>query len=291
MPRPNYAMDTAARFGEIPFVEFTQELVTGVFDSLVEAHILQVEQYSEFVQTLSQDLSSYINNTNDGVSFEEISDFILKYELPQVTEAELSTILDSLESASDANSPGATNPTAGQPATPDTWWGGLINALAPSVESLVDKIADPSEIPALEAMSQYNQGVLNTVPSYKQIHDAIAGLISSNKYAILQNLAQQGMMRLVVSDGEIETKLTFSTWQERETTYETKSRQKNKIKQNTKLRKGALGAFKKAKRREKVRNVTVNTAKSHHRDTSGTKVDIYGRVLIRFKTDYEPLNG
>jgi len=47
----NYAIDTAARFGEIPFVEFTKELVTGVFDSLVEAHILQMEEYANFVNS------------------------------------------------------------------------------------------------------------------------------------------------------------------------------------------------------------------------------------------------
>ena len=56
----NYAIDTAARFGDIPFVEFTKELVTGVFDSLVEAHILQIEEYSDFISALSSDLSTYI---------------------------------------------------------------------------------------------------------------------------------------------------------------------------------------------------------------------------------------
>jgi hypothetical protein len=285
MPRFNSAIDTAARFGDIPFVEFTQELITGVFDSLVEAHILQVEEYAEFVQTLTQDLSTYINNTNDGVSFDEISDFVLKYDLPAVSEAELESVLDALES------PSSSSPVSSTPATTDTWWGGLMNALAPAVDSLVDKIPDPSQHADLEALSAFNNGVTSTMPNYQQIYSAIASLISSNKYSVLQNMAQQGMMRLVVTEGEIETKITFSTWQEQENTYETKNKTKVRQKSKLKLRKGALGAYKKAKRNEKRRQVTVNTAKSYHRDTSGTKVDIFGRVLIRFKTDYAPLNG
>lgn len=285
MPRFNSAIDTAARFGDIPFVEFTQELITGVFDSLVEAHILQVEEYAEFVQTLTQDLSTYINNTNDGVSFDEISDFVLKYDLPAVSDTELESVLDALES------PSSSSPVSSTPATTDTWWGGLMNALAPAVDSLVDKIPDPSLHADLEALSAYNNGVTSTMPNYQQIYSAIASLISSNKYSVLQNMAQQGMMRLVVTEGEIETKITFSTWQEQENTYETRNKTKVRQKSKLKLRKGALGAYKKAKRSEKRRQVTVNTAKSYHRDTSGTKVDIFGRVLIRFKTDYAPLNG
>lgn len=286
MPRPNYAMDTAARLGDIPFVEFTQDLITGIFDSLVESHVLQMEEYAEFVQTLSQDLTTYINNTQDGVSFEEITDFVLKYDLPELDPETLSDMLDKFES-------GSSNPVIGgsNPADEDQWWGGLINALAPSVESLVDKIEDPSKVAELEALNNYNETVASSIPSYKDIQGAIANLISSNKYSLLQNMAQQGMMRLVVSDGEVETKMTFSTWQEREGQYERKTRQRNRFKQKTKMRKGALGVFKKARRKERKRQVTVNTAKTYHRDTSGTKVDVFGRVLIRFKSDYQPLNN
>ena len=58
----NYAIDTAARFGEIPFVAFTKELVTGVFDSLVEAHILQMEEYAQVFVPLSLFSLVYCDN-------------------------------------------------------------------------------------------------------------------------------------------------------------------------------------------------------------------------------------
>lgn len=293
----NYAIDTAARFGEIPFVGFAKELITGVFDSLVEAHILQMEEYATFVNSLTQDLSTYINNTQDGVTFDQISDFVLNYQLPSIDNSALTTVLGQLQAPT--GSPTPANPNPANPATPDTWWGGLINGLAPAVSNLVDKIKDPTQLAGLNALNEYNNAVLAgassvVVPSYKQIHDAIASLIASNKYGLLQTMAKQGVMRLVVTEGEIETKITFSTWNTSESGSE--SYHSDNTKDRTKFKKvvggGVLGIFRAKKmQRETSRVITVNTAKSYQRDTSGTKVDIFGRVLIKFKTDYAPLNG
>lgn len=295
----NYAIDTAARFGDIPFVEFTKELVTGVFDSLVEAHILQMEEYATFVNSLTQDLSTYINNTQDGVDFNQISDFIRNYELPQPpSTTDITTLLSNIQ-------PPAENPTNtaydDKPATTDTWWGGLINALAPAVGDLVSKIDDPSEHLALDSLNNYNNALLSgaeivadTMPTYKQIHDSIAALIVSNKYGLLQTMSKQGVMRLVVTEGEIETKITFSTWNNSSKGYESGNSVKAKDKSKAKDVRGGgiIGLFRnKRKRKSTNRTVTVNTAKSYQRDSSGTKVDIFGRVLIKFKTDYAPLNG
>jgi len=296
----NYAIDTAARFGEIPFVEFTKELVTGVFDSLVEAHILQIEEYANFVNSLTQDLSTYINNTQDGVTFDQISDFVLNYELPKVEDAALTTILGQLQSPQNA-APALANPDPTQPATPATWWGGLINALAPAVTNLVDKVKDPTAIAGINALNEYNNAVLaggtiaaNVMPTYKEITNSIAALIASNKYGLLQTMAKQGVMRLVVTEGEIETKITFSTWNTSSSGTDTShvDDTKTKTKDKKVVGGGIIGLFRaKKKHKETNRIITVNTAKSYQRDSSGTKVDIFGRVLIKFKTDYAPLNG
>ena len=288
----DYAINTAARFGEIPFVAFTKDLVTGVFDSLVEAQILQMEEYATFVGSLTQDLSTYINNTQDGVSFDQISDFVLNYDLPALNTSDLTTVLSQLEAPSN-DQVSSSNPNPSQPATQDTWWGGLINALAPAVTGLVEKLNNPSEVAGLNALNQYNQAVLAGAeavkPTYKQIHDAIAAIIISNKYGLLQTMVKQGMMKLVVTEGEIETKITFSTWNNTETGSSTSDKVKDRTK--TVDKRGMFGQIFKGRDKTKSRVVTVNTAKSYQRDSSGTKVDIFGRVLIRFKTDYAPLNG
>jgi hypothetical protein len=289
----DYALETAARFGEIPFVEFSKELVTGIFDSLVEAHALQMEEYADFVNSLTQDLSVYINNTQDGVTFDQIADFVLKYELPEVDDATLTTILDQLESP-----PTGKPIDTGTPAPTDQWWGALINTLGPAVADVISNVGNPNKLTeqaSLESMvNSYNDGVTSLVPDYSEIRTAIASLVASNKYSLLQNMAKQGMMRLVVTEGEIETKITFSIWNTSSSGSETGYKQKNVDKAREKNVKGGgfLGLFKKKRKsRTKNRTVTVNTAKSYQRDSSGTRVDIFGRVLIRFKTDYAPLNG
>ncbi|MBK9162003.1 MAG: hypothetical protein IPM27_10670 [Nitrosomonadales bacterium] len=286
MSTDNPAMDTAARFGEIPFVDFTRDLINGVFDSLVEAHLAQVEQYGDFVRSLTSDLSTYINNTSGNVDFDQIADFVQGFELPEVSDDKIKSVLDKLDSPT-TESPQSES----MPADESKWWGGLINALAPAVQELAGKVGQREE---LQAIADYNSGVVEAVPDYQKIHDAIASLISSNKYGLLQTMAKQGMMRLVVTEGEIETKITFSTWSNSASgsSSEEKIKEKNKNKSRDRGPGRLMQLF---KRRESSkssnRTVTVNTAKSYQRDSSGTKVDIFGRVLIRFKTDYAPLNG
>lgn len=281
------AIDTAARFGEIPFVEFTRGLISGVFDSLVEAHIEQMEQFAAFASSMTQDLSTYINNTEDGVTFDQISDFVLAYELPSIPSEDLATILGALADPQGV----AVHGQQDQPATSETWWGGLINALTPAVMSLIDRIRDPNLLPQLQAIANYNANVAATIPTFTQIHDAVAALIASNKYGLLQNVMRQGALRLVVTEGEIETKLTFSTWDTHESGSSESSTDRVRERTRTKLRGGVIDKFRRAKQNIVSRQLTVNTAKSYQRDTSGTKVDIFGHVLIRFKSDYAPLGG
>lgn len=283
----NYTIDTAVRFGEIPFTEFTKELVTGVFDSLLDAHIEQMESYSSFVSSLTEDLTTYINNTIDGVSFSDVSDFLLKYQLPQVSDEQLTAALDAMKNPANAEN----KPFTAAPASDtDKWWSGLISAVGPAVSSLADKVKDPNLQPKLNAVKDYNASVVSTIPTYKSIHDSIASLIASNKYALLQNMAKLGMMRLVVTEGEIETRITFSTFNNSVSGSENYDSQKSIDKAKAVKAAGILGLFK-VKNKTKNKTITVNTAKSYQRDSSGSRVDIFGRVLIRFKTDYAPLNG
>ncbi len=298
-------MDTAARFGEIPFVDFSRELVQEIFDGLVEAHILQVEEYANFIESLTEDLSTYINQTVDGVSFEQVAAFVENYELPEVDNLPLTTVLAKLESPEKPDAKPEVQPRKlgeGGLLSEANLWGGILDNLAPAVTRLVDKIGDPEQKRYLETFVAYNEAILEgaalvqeNMPSYKQIRDAIASLIVSNKYSILQTLAKQGMMRLVVTEGEIETKLTFGTWNSAASgssgSQKMKRKERNKSKDND--ARGVLGIFKakKSKNKNKTRTLTVNTAKSYQRDSSGSRVDVFGRVLIRFKSDYAPLNG
>ena len=284
----NYAIDTAARFGEIPFVEFTKELVSGVFETLLEAHVEQMEGYTKYIATLTQDLSTYINNTIDNVSFEEISDFVTNYPLPKLTDENLTAVLGALK-APDTSKPD--NLTGTNATESGKWWQGLINSVGPAVSGLVDKIKDPNLATNLTALDNYNNSVLNApIPTYKEIHQSIASLIASNKYGLLQNIAKMGLLRLVVTEGHIITRISFSTWNTSTSGSETSQSEKNKTKVKE-VRGGGIISIFGFKNKSKQRVVTINTAKSYQRDSSGTSVNIFGEVKINFKTDYAPLNG
>lgn len=294
----NYAMDAATGFGDIPFVDFTKGLIDGVFDALTEAHLEQIESYTAMVEALGTTLSDYINNTADGVDFEQIADFISGYTLPSLGDDQLDAIIGHLENPTGDSV--HTVPTDESPMSEsDTWWGALINALGPAVTALVDKLPDAdagTDLSAheagLNAVLAYDQMTAAKIPSYQNIYDAVAALLVSNKYTLLQTLVTKGMMRLVVTEGLVETRLTFSTFESSTSRQETSARQRFVRRQRQVRASGPLKSLKTRQRKvSRQRQVAVNTAKSFQQDTSGTQVSVFGRVQIKFKTDYAPLGS
>jgi hypothetical protein len=275
----NYAVDAAARFGEIPFVEFTTELISGVFNGLVEQHVQQMQAYGDLVQVLSQSISAYINNTQGNVTFEEIADFVSHYTPPTATGT--AHPVEALRAASTEPVPAGDNNNNNNNNGP--WWATLIGALRPAAQALLGSLTGSESTATTTALTAVVGSPDSPPPSYANIHNAIASLICANKYSMLQMMVRQGMLRLVVTEGEIETRVTFSTWETSETRTETEST--TRTTNSAAALSGILGF---SARRNRQRMVTVNTAKSYQRDTSGTRVDIFGRVLIRFKTDYLP---
>lgn len=294
----NSAIETAARFGEIPFVEFTSELIGSTFDTLVDANIKQMEAYVDMVNTLSPGLTNYVNNTVDSVSMQEISDFIAGLNLPNPTET--TNIINALQKGYDFNlSPPSNNQNPAQITQTDLPTNNVlttvINAVSPIAKDLVSKIKGQDgtiKLNETQTLQNVQESFLKhtdkALPNYNILYQSIAATIASNKYSLLQNMAKMGLLRLVVTEGLIETRITFQTWEQHENREESSHSDKTrtKSKETTRLSLGIFGR----RTKDKSRTLTVNTAKSYHRDTSGSKVEIFGRVLINFKTDYMPLN-
>lgn len=304
MPTDNYALDATTRLGEIPFVEFTVNLVTEIFDSLVASHILQMHEYATFVQSMTQSLGDYVNNTVDNVSFTDISAFISAYQLPPFDSTALTAALGKLQTppTTSPTSPSITPPTGTVPTPEDkadaTWWGSLINTLGPVVGKLVDKIpspANPDLEATLDAWKDYNTAALGgitkaaaAVPTYKQISGAIAALIASNKYSLLSTMVEKGLMQLVVTRGVIETGLNFSAWTNENSGSSSYSSTTSKEKSASNVFKGGgllglLGA-KKSFTRDVHKVVKVETASAYQNQSSGTNINIYGRLRLEFET-------
>lgn len=284
MSESSYAIDTAARFGEIPFAEFATTLLTDIFDSITDNHIRQMEAYADLVNSISQGLSSYINNTVDGVDFEDIASFISGFELPRVDDKTLEIIMGRLEV------PVQTANNAPPPPAPDAqeekWWGALINAVAPLASDLIDKIKDSNAEPSMQAILDYNTQVTQTasatLPSFQEIYDSLAALMASNKYALLQTMVNKGRLMLKVDQGVIRTTINFST----HTDFEKSNEHKKNTKDISKLKqvKGGGFLFFKSKKKQRDRFLTVNTSKYSQKESNGTSVDITGFVQLNFST-------
>ena len=125
--------------------------------------------------------------------------------------------------------------------------------------------------------------------------EAITGLVArrlaANRYTLLQEMVKMGILRLVVEKGVIETRLTFSTYvssfyQENMSSYNSKN---FTISAQAKTGK-AISKWFKASASTKFTSVSIRTTNESQRDISGSSVNIFGRVEITFKTDYQPLN-
>jgi hypothetical protein len=258
------AIDNATRLSEIGFPEFTAKLITDTFNAITASYIDQMAQYVGVVQAVSQTLQDYINNTRDDITADEINRFLVS--VAGLNDDTLNFLL-------------------GDP--------------APSGSQLSDTeaaaINDAVKLPAAAgASSPVSAGALNAAKR-TTIAQAIARRIATNKYDLLQTMVRQGILRLYVDNGTIETRLTFSTYGQAISSSETTKRTRAEgssgfgaaggiagLVGHSVAGFGAAGGFANS-------SLTVTTAKDTHRDVSGSRVQIFGRVKLNFKTDLLPL--
>lgn len=295
------AIDTAVRFGEIPFAEFTKDLVTNTFDALVQANVQQTQAYVEMVKILSQDLSTYVNETHDEIPLSDIIQLIETIELPNANDVQnlITAVTAGYEEALSGIAPPSSLPiTTTNTSNPIAE---IIQALTPIVPQILDAIS-PAPNSAVSDYTSivdttgqiYGQSIDSATQWYQYLYKAISGKIANDKYTLLQNMARMGMLRLVVDSGKIETKITFNTYEEHVDTSESSEKEKIKEKdKKVKVKQGFLGGIFQFSnnKKNKTKKITINTAKDYHRDVSGSSVQIYGGVVINFKTDYLPLNS
>lgn len=256
------AVAEAAHLDEIGFPEFTVKLITDVFDALVAANLRQTEAYIELLQAVAKTLSVYINETRDDIDGAQVLQFLSRVLPPADGEdvvvkegAELN-----VEQAGDLN-----------------------DALLVK-DTNIDADNQVVPVPAPDAKTTVNEALFNS------ILEAVANRLAANKYGLLKEMVKQGILRLVVEQGKIETRLTFRTYvstfyQKNSSDYHSKSsRHRAKAKTG-----GLLSPWVKAAGSTSYNSINIRTTKESNRDISGSQVQIYGSVVIQFKTDYLPL--
>lgn len=251
------AVDQASRLSEIGFPEFTAKLVTDVFDALVSANMRQTDAYLSLIKEVGKSVSQYINDTKDDIGGDEIMQFLAAVAPPE-NDNDISKIKE----------------------------GGTLSAQeATDVQGKLAVIENDSNVNDVTVPENINQ------EAYNNILEAVAKRIAANKYTLLQEMVKQGILRLVVENGVIETRLTFTTYGS--SFYQEKSKDYNRknFSFRAKAKTGGLvSMWCKASASTAYSSVKISTAEKVNQDRAGSRVNIFGRVEINFKTDYLPLN-
>jgi hypothetical protein len=257
------AVTEATRLNEIGFPEFATKLVKDVFDALLAATLRQMEAYSELVAATAKTLQEYVAENKQLVSGEEVWDWLVK------------------------NLPGP----AASVTDPKPEDATLVRKDVALNQGEVTKVNNKVGLTGTDALPASGSSSTHTVtdPDIQIITDKVREIIAGNRYTLLKEMVKMGIIRLVVDCGEIETRLTFTTYGESlqlkaASAYHSKA---------FGISGGASARFKavQASVAASYSSVSVRTTSSIDRDVSGSKVDIYARVLIRFKSDYLALGG
>jgi len=264
------AVTEATRLTDIGFPEFTAKLVKDVFDVLLAATLHQMEAYSELVAATAKTLEDYVAENKALVSGEEVWDWLVK------------------------NLPGPAKNAAADPKPED----------ATLVREGVKLTEDQNTKEITKIREKLNWTTQNWNPQTNNneyelqktditnITDRVREIIAGNRYTLLKEMVKMGIIRLVVDYGEIETRLTFTTYGESLAQRTATSLNTKAFAATANLQTGkAISKWVKVSAAANYSSVSVRTTSSIDRDVSGNKVDIYARVLIRFKSDYLTLRG
>lgn len=252
-------IDQARRLDEIGFPEFTAKLINSTFEALIVANLRQVESYIELVKKVGETLPTYVNDTKDDIGGDEILQF-------------LEAVLPAIEGSGDAS-----KAVEGATLTPE------------EATTLTNAVAVPTEVQDPSPVIPENTAL--TGNQWASLLDAVAQRIAVNKYTLLQEMVKQGILRLVITDGVIESRMTFIAYGTSSYTRNTSSYRRATTNRRSKAGAGFIFApFFSAKSRTYSTRLTIRTTKETFQDNSGSRVNIFGGVTINFKTDYQPLS-
>lgn len=253
-------MGYATQIEEIGFPEFTTKLVGDTFDALIAANIRQQQAYIELLEATSKSLTEYINDTKDDITPEEIVQLFSAIVPPK-------------------------DPKVDGPPT------GIVIG-----ESLneTQKTAINDELAVTDGSTTTNDSVATTgqitATKYQALVDAAAVRIAANKYTLLKEMVQLGMLRLVVTDGKIETRLNFRAYGSDSFTKHTSDATRTNFAVRAQAQTGGLiSNWVKASASTAYSRVRVQTATSSERSNSSVSTQIMGGVTINFRTDYLPV--
>lgn len=264
-------IEEASLVGSVGFPEFTSKLVNDTFKTLLSNQARQTQAFLELTDEVNKTLTQYRNDTENEIGIDEIFTFIAGF-VPTVDLEVLSN--DEIDGMSFTN--------AG--ATVDQF-DALNAALAINQEEIDDLSLNTSTDTPIFITSV----VLDVASVNSVVINAVINRVSVNKFRFLRDLTRQGLVRLVVENGMIETSLNFTTTSN--STLRDSSRNFSRSSRDFGIS-GSGSFFGRALRVSAGANynrVNVNTQTSTVRGENSESITISGRVKINFASDFREL--
>ncbi|NEO11663.1 MULTISPECIES: hypothetical protein [unclassified Moorena] len=277
----------AKQVQELGFTEFTAGLINSAFDAIMGATIKQMEAYRELVANLAKTLAQF---QAENVSDAQITDHLVQHypDGPGGTVVRPNYTFKTIPA----------NPNTGTQEKPANH---LLREVAQALEAETINLTNP-----LTLTIQENQERFFT-SQVQEIRSKIGELLATNMIEHLRAIAREGMARIVVTDGEIVSKLTFNvTATEQQTTGTNQYQRQHKPQQAMQSAKGGFphslshqetSPYIRGRAVAESGNVSAGT--SHNKltvkpvnessfDAVTMSTDIIGQVKIRFKTETFP---
>ena len=273
------ALVEKGQLGDIGFVEFTVNLISGVIDALISANSKQIRDFIELLEDSAKTLEEYTKNyaadhTPPGIG--TIADGTA------LTSAQITAVAELVPDVKVSSSSGAV-----------TDYQLLDNNGAPNTSALVT-VGSTTTAGAFSgtgtSADPFKVAVGVGTPLDTALKAALAEA-ASNEHQLLQQMVKMGFSRIILDSGVIETRLTFNASTSSSNVSTTSSVQSQQVGvSGTASTRGKLAKFVALTVNASYSKVSVNMANQVHRDVTGSSVQIFGRVELHLKSDYMPLS-
>ncbi|NET80827.1 MAG: hypothetical protein F6J94_02195 [Moorea sp. SIO1F2] len=264
----NTGINAAKQVQDLGFVEFTAGLINGTFDAIIAATIRQIEAYAELVANLAKTLK--------------------QFEAENVSDAEINAHLN--ENYPDGNGGTVVRPSYKFPNTPrDPKTGNpgkagvtKLQEVARALEAETANLEKPLKL----TITPEQKNAFTDV-QVQLIRRKLSESLAQSLIDHLREMARQGMARIVITDGEILSKLTFNV-----TATETETRRKSeydRLQAGAYLRASARWGWGRASARANFNKLKVKATNESSFDNVTMSTEIIGQVKIRFRTETFPI--
>ncbi len=256
----------AKQVQQLGFTEFTAGLINSTFDGIMGATIKQMEAYRELVANLAKTLAQF---QAENVSDVHITDHLSQH----YPDGQGGTVVR-------PNYTFKTIPADPNTGTQEKPANHLLREVAQALQAETINLTNP-----LILTIQENQQRFFT-SQVQEIRSKIGELLAINMIENLRAIAREGMTRIVVTDGEILSKLTFNVTATEEQTTGKNQYEPEQI--NPYIRGRAVTESGNVSAGTSHNKLTVNPVNESSFDAVTMSTDIIGQVKIRFRTETFP---